>query len=145
MLTALLKHWNRKQAASISTLGPVASTRLASRSANRPAGDSIWQGLMRLLPGEADPWQGRGANGGHGAMASARQRFAACLDDLQGDGVEELLRSIRRSRTLADLWHLRTWLYTEIARAHSQWEAEQRLAPLNAHFVSLARGAARRH
>ncbi|MCV2371201.1 hypothetical protein [Roseateles oligotrophus] len=67
-------------------------------------------------------------------MPNARAAFEACLKGLHSDNIEELQRSIQRSRSLRDLWHLRTWLYTEVARAYSQAEAELRLNRLNAHF-----------
>jgi hypothetical protein len=98
--------------------------------------DSIWQTLLRLMPGEADPWgatlpcQSVLLNN----VPNARAAFQACLNGLHSADIEELQRSIQRSRSLRDLWHLRTWLYTEVARAYSQAEAELRLSGLNAHF-----------
>ncbi|MDC8773246.1 hypothetical protein [Roseateles albus] len=67
-------------------------------------------------------------------VPNARAAFEACLSGLHSGDIEELQRSIQRSRSLRDLWHLRTWLYTEVARAFSQAEAEVRLSRLNAHF-----------
>ncbi|MCV2357247.1 hypothetical protein LNV09_24140 [Paucibacter sp. B2R-40] len=67
-------------------------------------------------------------------VPNARAAFEACLNGLHSSDIEELQRSIQRSRSLRDLWHLRTWLYTEVARAFSQAEAELRLSRLNAHF-----------
>jgi hypothetical protein len=96
----------------------------------------MWQSLLRLMPGEADPWgaalpcQSVLLNN----VPNARAAFQACLSGLHSGDIEELQRSIQRSRSLRDLWHLRTWLYTEIARAYSQAEAELRLGRLNAHF-----------
>jgi hypothetical protein len=88
------------------------------------------------MPGEADPWgaalpcQSVLLNN----VPTARAAFEACLSGLHGDDILALQRSIQRSRSLRDLWHLRTWLYTEVARTYSQAEADARLAKLNAHF-----------
>ncbi|MEJ6004426.1 hypothetical protein WG899_02625 [Paucibacter sp. AS339] len=108
-------------------------------SATRSGGDSLWQTLLRWMPGEADPW---GANPATppceslklSHVPSIRAAFETCLRDLQGEGVDTLKRSIRCSRSLRDLWHLRAQAYTEVARAFSQTEAEARLKQLNAHF-----------
>ncbi|MFY7867767.1 hypothetical protein [Roseateles sp.] len=67
-------------------------------------------------------------------VPSIRAAFDNCLRDLHGEGVEALQKSIRCSRSLRDLWHLRAQAYTEVARAFSQAEAEIRLQQLNAHF-----------
>jgi len=123
---------------------------LGSRAPARVAGDSLWQSLLRLMPGDPDPWGGRPAPKPllQNNVPAARAEFEACLNGLHGESIEELMRSIRRSRSLRDLWHLRTWLYTEVARAYSQREAEQRLALLNTHFIGapdLLMAAGRRH
>jgi len=103
----------------------------------RRSHDSILQSLLRWLPGDADPWGT--AQSSPGKLPELRAAFLACLDDL-GDldaddpGVQELKRSVMRSRSLRDFWHLRAGIYTQVARSHSQWEAEQRLARLNRHF-----------
>jgi len=85
-------------------------------------------------------------------MPAARAAFEAALADTEGEMVAELRRSIQRCRSARDLWHLRTWLYTEVARAHSQWEAERRLASLAtllprqfAGLVFSKQGSAPRH
>lgn len=138
MLNAILTRWTtRTRASSLSTLGRSTTNYPPARS---QGSDTLWQSLLRLMPGESDPWGGKAFRQPNGRLPAVRADFQACLTGLQGDSVEDLQRSIRRSRCLRDLWHLRTWLYTEIARAHSQHEAEQRLAVLNLHF-----GAARRH
>lgn len=137
MLNAILSRWARSRAASSTTLPPYSPSFPGQRS----AGDSLWQSLLRLIPGEPDPWGGAATRQpplqvNHNFPA-ARAAFRASLTDLEGESIEELQRSIRRSRSLGDLWHLRTWLYTEVARAHSQQEAERRLAELQPHFAVL--------
>lgn len=132
MLNAILSRWARtRAAASPSTLER--STLVASPA--RSGGDSLWQSLLRWMPGETDPWGARAQTKPASELPAARAEFEACLADLPGESVTELLRSIRRSRSLRDLWHLRTWLYTEVARAHSQQQAEQTLARLKPFFV----------
>lgn len=98
----------------------------------RPS-DSLLQSLMRWLPGEAAaPWAAEAHLRSASLLPQVRAEFEACLSGVQE--ADELLRSIRRGRSLDDLWHLRTGLYTAVARAHSQHEAEARLARLNQHF-----------
>lgn len=141
MLNAILTRWARTRGASPnrglshhSICPPGRQT--AAASSTQTAGDSIWQTLLRWMPGEADPWgaalpcQSVLLNN----VPTARAAFEACLRGLHGADIEALQRSIQRSRSLRDLWHLRTWLYTEVARTYSQAEADTRLAKLNAHF-----------
>lgn len=162
MWNAFLTRWARSRAASPSrgqhnsiasrqsTLPPTRSGAASSRI-SLSGNDSIWQSLLRWIPGDSDPW---GASqppspAASQNLASARAEFQACMAGLysppaasgaepgtppQVDSVRELQRSIRRARSLRDLWHLRTWLYTEVARQFSQHEAEQRLQRLDALF-----------
>lgn len=148
MLNAILTRWARTRGAlaghsprgTASTLPPS----LQSRSSSYPpprgaAADSLWQSLLRWIPGDADPWAGKpGPARGPGLLnnlAAARAQFQASMQGLSGDSIDELQRSVQRSRSLRDLWYLRTWLYTEVARAFSQQEAERRLQALNALFI----------
>ena len=71
-------------------------------------------------------------------LPAIRAEFRHCLSDVHGESVQDLLKSIQRSRNAKDLWHLRTWLYTEVAKAHSQYEAERRLSRLAPHFPQQA-------
>ncbi|MDC8786915.1 hypothetical protein [Roseateles koreensis] len=89
---------------------------------------------MRWMPGDPDPWFGKAParpQRPSTQLAAARAQFQAALEGLAGERIEELTRSIHRSRSLRDLWHLRTWIYTEVARAFSQFEAERRLDVIN--------------
>jgi hypothetical protein len=133
MINAIFSRWVRSD---IDALGESMST-LTGVTANPPARrshDSILQSLLRWLPGDADPWGP--SQSAQGKLPELRAAFLACLDDLDADGagVQELKRSLMRSRSLRDFWHLRAGIYTLVARTHSQWEAEQRLARLNRHF-----------
>ncbi|OYU27046.1 MAG: hypothetical protein CFE41_12700 [Burkholderiales bacterium PBB2] len=165
MWNAFLTRWARSRAASPSrghnsitsrqsTLPPSRSGAASSRI-SLSGSDSIWQSLLRWMPGDSDPW---GASqppspASTENLAKARAEFQACMAGLYSppadssaepdtpppvDSVRELQRSIRRARSLRDLWHLRTWLYTEVARQFSQHEAEQRLQRLDALFQGKA-------
>jgi len=144
MMNAFLTRWARTRSTS-ATLGPSGLGRqhtLLPPARPHPASfesgladDSIWQRLLRWMPGDSDPWGAHSQPALLNDLPAARSEFQACLHGLAGESVEELQRSIRRSRSLRDLWHLRTWLYTEVARAHNQHEAEQRLQRLSACFA----------
>ena len=67
-----------------------------------------------------------------------QREFLAVLADIAGDDVETLRRRIRDARTLRELWHARADLYRAVGVAHSQAEAERRLAGLNRHFPTRA-------
>lgn len=99
----------------------------------RRNGDSIFQSLMRLWPGE-----GRRPQASARAMAKLRTAFRASVADLAEEAdapaverVNALRRHIVHARHPQDLWHLRTAIYTEVARAFDQAEAEARLLMLN--------------
>ncbi|WAC72482.1 hypothetical protein OU995_23500 [Roseateles sp. SL47] len=126
-----------------SALAPegVASRRAGpSTLLRRRSGDSIFQSLMRLWPRE-----GRRPDASSRTMARLRSAFRGSISDLlqealaRDDGVsqerlEAVLRHIVHSSHPEDLWHLRALVYTEVARARSQAEAERRLALLTAQF-----------
>ena len=127
MLNALLTRWAR-------TRGTLATSFFArSTQAAQAKGDSFWQTILRRGGDPAVPLASPMAAGG--ALPAARAQFEASLEGLQGDDADTLAQMIGRSRSLDDLWHLRTRLYNEIARQFSQYEAEQRLAALQAHFT----------
>jgi hypothetical protein len=77
-------------------------------------------------------------------MARLRTAFRASVTDLAAcantdtdadahtrERVAALLRHIVHARHPQDLWHLRTAIYTEVARSIDQAEAEARLIALN--------------
>jgi hypothetical protein len=148
MINAIFSRWVRSDndalGEAMSTLACVTVNKTPARRSH----DSILQSLLRWLPGDADPWGP--AKAPLGKLPELRAAFLACLDDLDahGPGVQELKRSVMRCRSLRDFWHLRTGIYTLVARTHSQWEAEQRLARLNRHFpfkpVAVSRRSAER-
>ena len=143
MLNEILSRWRNSRTA------PEALTTLASSDDAAPrsgAVDSLRQSLRRWMPGETGTAATHSAaySAAQSAKAAtlaevkvARAAFEACLADLKGDAVRNLIMGIGRSRSLTDLWHLRAGLFTELARAHSQREAELQLAQLQRHFTGL--------
>lgn len=71
-------------------------------------------------------------------LGRARADFATALADVSGTASADLQTRVRHARSLRELWHLRTELYSLVARVHMQAEAERRLGRLNAHFPSRA-------
>jgi len=95
-----------------------------------PRRDSLWTAARRWLAG------------GDAAVAPAlrtpleraRGEFVAALDGLPADDPNGLLERAQRAHSLRDLWHLRSELYTFVARRAGQAEADARLARVNRHF-----------
>lgn len=97
-----------------------------------PAGP--WQRVMFWLlapaPHEAAPPLTR--------LPAVRDDFLVAIADIDGDDCDQLERQIRAARSLRELWHLRAAVYRVVAVAHSQSEAERRVADLNQHFPTRA-------
>jgi hypothetical protein len=95
---------------------------------------SLWQRLVFWLmapaPQDAAPPVNR--------LPGVRQEFLATLADIESDAAETLRLRISDARSLRELWHARSELYRVVGVAHSQFEAEQRLALLNRHFPTRA-------
>ncbi len=131
-----LSRWDEiVDAAQAVALDDIETRAMNDAPTRRRGGDSIFQSLMRLWPGD-----GRRPEASARAMARLRAAFRASVADL-ADGaapgseaqarVSALLRHIVHARHPQDLWHLRTAIYTEVARAVDQQEAEARLVALN--------------
>lgn len=71
-------------------------------------------------------------------LVAVRDEFIQALADLGSDDAHWLRVRIERARSLRELWHLRAPLYTLVATAHSQFQAEERLGLLNRHFPTRA-------
>jgi hypothetical protein len=106
-----------------------------------PPRDSLWVSLLRWLVGndaEVAPVL-------RTPLDRARAEFVAALEGLvQAAGAEttDLMSRVRHARSLRELWHLRSELYTLIARRTSQPEADTRLARVNQHFPKRAQRSA---
>jgi hypothetical protein len=99
-----------------------------------PAGDSLWSATLRWLVGgnvEVVPSL-------RTPLEKARAEFVAAMAGLLDIDHDDLLRRAQHARSLRELWHLRSDLYTLIARRISQFEADARLARVNQHFPSRA-------
>lgn len=86
----------------------------------------LWFWLTAPGPLEASPPSDR--------LPPVRQDFVDTLGDVAPDAASDLLQRIGRTRSLRELWHLRTEVYRVVALEHSQFEAERRVARLNRHF-----------
>jgi hypothetical protein len=67
-------------------------------------------------------------------LTEARIEFLAMLSDLKGAPVLVLRDRIRHARSLTELWHLRTDLFSVVAVQRDQAEAQDRLDWLNRYF-----------
>lgn len=97
-------------------------------------GDSLWSRMLRWLVGgdeEAVPAL-------RTPLERARSEFVAAMAGLVEPAPGDLLRRAQHARSLRELWHLRSELYTLIARRVSQPEADARLARVNQHFPTRA-------
>lgn len=69
-------------------------------------------------------------------LPNIRNEFLSSLQDLPGQACVDLENRIRSSRSLRELWHLRSELFKLIAIHRDQGSAQERLARLNRHFPS---------
>jgi len=99
-----------------------------------PAGESLWSKALRWLVGGDD----EAVPALRTPLERARSEFVAAMADLVEPDPTDLLKRAQHARSLRELWHLRSELYTLIARRISQPEADARLARVNQHFPSRA-------
>ena len=129
MSTALFRRFlHRKTAAPITTRMNVCPPDVCPRS------ESLWSATLRWLVGgdvEVVPAL-------RTPLEKARSEFVAAMDGLLEVDHMDLLRRAQHARSLRELWHLRSELYTLIARRVSQFEADARLARVNQHFPTRA-------
>ncbi len=100
----------------------------------RHAPDSGWHRLMFWLmapaPHDAAPPLNR--------LPRVREDFLAALVDIEHPHVPLLREHIKAARSLRELWHLRSDMFSLLAVAHSQSVAQSRLAGLSQHFPAHA-------
>jgi hypothetical protein len=92
--------------------------------------ESLWSATLRWLVGgdlEAVPAL-------RTPLERARCEFVAAMTGLVEVDYNGLLQRAQHARSLRELWHLRSELYTLVARCASQCEADARLARVNQHF-----------
>lgn len=100
------------------------------RQAPRSAWQRVWFWLLAPGPLQSSPGADR--------LAPVRDDFLACVADIRTEAADALRLRVRQTRTLRELWHLRTECFSVVALSHSQGQAEQRLAQLNRHFPTRA-------
>ena len=129
MSTALFHRFlHRKTAAPITTRMNVCPPDVCPRS------ESLWSATLRWLVGgdvEVVPAL-------RTPLEKARSEFVAAMDGLLEVDHMDLLRRAQHARSLRELWHLRSELYTLVARRVNQVEADARLARVNQHFPTRA-------
>lgn len=130
-LSSLLAHWVRPTVIPVS--GPARIE--VCPPAAMPSAGSAWQRLFGWLslrsPLEAaSPAQRR--------LAVIREEFCRSLDDIRTPEAGSLLECIAHARSMRELWHLRSAIFSVVAVHYSQYEADQRLALLNRHFPTRA-------
>jgi hypothetical protein len=99
-----------------------------------PQPESLWSATLRWLVGgnvEEVPSL-------RTPLEKARGEFVAAFDGLLDVDPNGLLKRTQHARSLRELWHLRSELYTLIARRISQVEADARLARVNQYFPTRA-------
>ena len=99
-----------------------------------PRRDGLWRAARRWLA-RADAGT---APGLRTPLERARAEFVGATAGLSSLASEDLVRRAQHARSLRELWHLRSELYTLIACGASQHEADARLARVNQHFPTRA-------
>ena len=99
-----------------------------------PARGSLWSTTLRWLVGNNTDV----APSLRTPLERARAEFVAAMTGFVDDAATDLLRRAQHARSLRELWHLRSELYTLIARRVSQHEADKRLARVNQYFPTRA-------
>ena len=128
MSTALLSRLLRKPAAPTTLRMNVCPPDIC------PARATMWQQTLRwLVGGNVDAVPSLRT-----PLERARSEFVSALAGLVDSGDDDLLRRAQHARSLRELWHLRSELYTMIARRISQGEADLRLARVNQYFPTRA-------
>lgn len=74
-------------------------------------------------------------------LDEARLDFADTLADLYTPQAENLHERIRKARSLRELWHLRSELFSLVSLHRGQADAQARLKTLNRHFPIRAAGS----
>lgn len=83
---------------------------------------------------------GKPAARNESALGDACSAFHAALEDIATTPQAALCADhIRAARSLHELWHLRTQVFSLVSRHHSQAEANRRLGLLDRHFASRVR------
>lgn len=118
-----------------STLLADSSTTIGSAPPSlRHQSASIWQRLTNWLLVPSPENLGHPIN----RLPGVRAEFVDALADAAGHDADALRNRIALSRSLRELWHLRTEVYRVVGVARSQTVAQERLTHLNRHFPAPA-------
>ncbi len=71
-------------------------------------------------------------------LPRVRNDFLTMLADVNAQDVDSLRQRIAQCHSLRELWHARAEVFRLVGVAHSQVEADRRLALLNRHFPTRA-------
>ena len=102
-----------------------------------PAREPFWTALRRWLAGP----RARPIPRLQTPLERARTEFIAAMDGMADPEAADLLRRTHHARSLRELWHLRSPLYSAVAIGLNQSEADRRLLHLNRHVPTRAPGA----
>lgn len=72
-------------------------------------------------------------------LEAARAAFCAALQDVDPQRARACLEQIGQARSLHELWHLRSPVYSLVSHRHAQGEANQRMAALDQLFSKRQR------
>ncbi len=113
----------------------------AARRFTRPLRQRLHEWLVGGAPLDSTAsWSARAARQGQAApLVDARWQFSSALDDIPAADATATLERVRVARSLHELWHLRSEIFSLVSHHHDQTEAGRRLALLNRHFPSRAR------
>ena len=130
---SLLSRWSRPP----TTLLAASSLRMEvvpPSLRNSPAAtEPVWQRLLFWLMAPAAQ-QAMPVS----RLPAIRAEFMATVADIHSPGAERLRVRLDDARSLRELWHARAEVYRVVGIAHSQQEAEQRVALLDRHFPTRA-------
>ena len=99
-----------------------------------PRTGSLWSASLRWLVGG----NAQVAPALRTPLERARAEFVAAMASLVEVDHNDLLKRAQHARSLRELWHLRSELYTIVARRLGQPEADARLVRVNQHFPTRA-------
>jgi hypothetical protein len=101
---------------------------------NAPAAsESPWQRLLFWLLAPA-PQQSLPLS----KLPKIQAEFMATVADIDNAAAERLRERLGDARSLRELWHARAEIYRVVGLAHTQQEAERRVALLDRHFPTRA-------
>jgi len=125
-----IPRWGRR-----STLMAPSAFRVEVRPPSlRQAPSSPWHRLLFWITAPAPMASAPPLN----RLPGVRAEFMQTIIDIHSEEAEALRWRIRHAHSLRDLWHLRSEVFRTVGLAHSEFQADQRVALLNRHFPTRA-------